>query len=318
MNLNLKEIQRPVQDLLDETDHMLRERVKSEITLVDKIIHTAPISKGKKIRSTLLFLLSGMNGTFPPHLAEIAASLEMFHLSSLIHDDVVDNSEFRRGEQTLHNNLGNNLSVMWGDYLFISAFNAINKLGIGALMDVTLKAARLMIEGQLVEMENTFNFKAQKDTYYDIIGRKTSSLFAGVTQIASLLNNDSTEVQEEFYRFGMDFGTIFQVSDDMLDIFSDKSGKDRFSDLKEGKITLPYILLLQESKEDKEDIIAELSRKNGEKILAFFQEYNIKQETLKEIEIYFRKATEFINRFPGSVYKDSILNLLEFIRYRDY
>jgi len=313
--MNLKEIQRPVQALLDDTDGVLKQRARSEIALVDKIGQVAPISKGKKIRSTLLFLLSGMNGSFHPQITEIAASLEMFHLSSLIHDDIVDNSKFRRGEQTLHSNMGANISVMWGDYLFISAFTAINKLGIPFLMDITLKCARLMIEGQLIEIENISNLDVQKETYYDIIGRKTSSLFAGVSHIAALLNNDSSETQETFYQFGMDFGTIFQVSDDMLDIFSDTSGKDRFGDLNEGKITLPYILLLKSCKKDIETALAE---KNGEKLIPFFNRYMIKDATLNEIDIYYKKALEFTNRFPASIYKESLIHLLNFIKYREY
>ena len=118
MNMNLKEIQQPVEHLLKETDKLLRNRVKSNIPIINKINKIAPISKGKKIRSTLLFLLAGMNGSLSsyPQLPEIAASIEMFHLSSLIHDDIVDNSDLRRGEQTLHSNLGSNLSVLWGDF----------------------------------------------------------------------------------------------------------------------------------------------------------------------------------------------------------
>ncbi len=315
MNINLNDIQKPVLDLLKATDQELLARAQSEIEMISRISNIAPISKGKKIRSTLLFLLSGMKGHFSPQLSEIAASLEMFHLSSLIHDDVVDNTDFRRGEQTLHNNLGNNISVMWGDYLFISAFSSINKLNNKKLMDITLLAAKYMIEGQLIEMENTFNFDVDRETYYDIIGKKTSALFAGVTQIASVLNNDPVDIQEQFYRFGMDFGTIFQVSDDMLDIFSDKSGKDRFSDLKEGKITLPYILLL---KENPKDIQEELKEKNEEKILEYFDKYSIKEATLKEIDIFYNRGLEFIHSFPDSIYRKSLLELMKFIRYREY
>jgi octaprenyl-diphosphate synthase len=239
----------------------------------------------------------------------------MFHLSSLIHDDIVDNSELRRGELTLHSNLGSNLSVMWGDFLFISAFKALNKMNKNFLLDITLEAARSMVEGQIIELGNVDNFTVDHDTYYDIITKKTSSLFAAVTQIAGAVNDESPEVQKKYYQFGLDFGIIFQVSDDMLDIFSEISGKDRFSDLKEGKITLPYILLL---KKCKKDIIPYLSEKDGEKLLDFFEEYNIKEATMKEIVEYHNRALDFLNDFPGSIYKESILNLLEFVKYRDY
>jgi geranylgeranyl pyrophosphate synthase len=315
--INLKEIQQPVEGLLEETDELLKNRAKSNIPIITKINDIAPITKGKKIRSTLLFLLAGMNSSLSssPYLSEIAASIEMFHLSSLVHDDVVDNSELRRGELTLHANLGNNLSVMWGDFLFISAFSALNNLDKKFLMDITLEAARLMVEGQIIELDNTFNFNIVRETYYDIINKKTSALFAAVTQIAAAVNNETPDIQEKYHRFGLNFGTIFQVTDDMLDIFSENTGKDRFSDLKEGKVTLPIILLL---KKNKEDIKTLFSEGNREKLLSLFEIHKIKDMCLQEITGYYNQCLEFLNLFPDSIYKESIVNLLEFIKYRDY
>jgi len=315
--INLKKIQQPVERLLEETDELLKNRAKSNIPVITKINDIAPITKGKKIRSTLLFLLAGMNGSLllSPYLSEIAASIEMFHLSSLVHDDVVDNSELRRGELTLHSNLGNNLSVMWGDFLFISAFSALNNLDKKYLMDITLEAARLMVEGQIIELDNTFNFIIGRETYYDIINKKTSALFAAVTQIAAAVNNEPPDTQKKYHQFGLNFGTIFQVTDDMLDIFSENTGKDRFSDLKEGKVTLPIILLL---KENKEDIKTLFSEGNREKLLSLFEIHKIKDMCLQEITGFYNRCLEFLDPFPGSIYKDSVLNLLEFIKYRDY
>ncbi len=315
--MNLEKIQRPIKPLLKETDRFLREQIQTNIPIINKISTIAPITKGKKIRSTLLFLLSGMNNalTSCPYLAEIAASIEMFHLSSLIHDDIVDNSDLRRGEQTLHNNLGNNLSVMWGDFLFITAFSSLNKLGKDFLMEISLEAARLMVEGQIIEIDNTFNIDIPQQTYYDIINKKTSSLFAAVTRIAAAVNNAPPALQEKYHRFGLNVGAIFQVTDDMLDIFSDKTGKDRFSDLKEGKVTLPLIFLL---KEGKEDIKTYFSEGNREKLLILFETHRVKELCLQEIDGYYRQCLDFLDGFPGSPYKESVLDLLEFIKYRDY
>jgi octaprenyl-diphosphate synthase len=315
--MNLKEIQQPIANLLNETGNILINRVKSEVEIIARIGSLAPVSKGKKIRSTLQFLLAGMTDSLTPELKhpEIAASIEMFHLSSLIHDDVVDNSKYRRGKKTLQNDLGNNMTVLWGDYMFISAFNALNKLGKKYLMDIILEAARLMVEGQIIELANTWNYDIEESTYYDIIDKKTSSLFAAVTHISAALNGASPEKQQEFYQFGQDFGTIFQVSDDMLDIFSENSGKDRFSDLKEGKITLPFILLHRECKKDLEQQFAD---KDPDKLLALFSECGAKELCLKEIDKYYNRALRFLEPYPDSIYKESIIHLLEFIRYRDY
>jgi len=315
--MNLKEIQQPIAHLLEETSNILVNRVRSDVSVIDDITRLAPVARGKKIRSTLQFLLAGMTNTLDPMLKhpEIAASIETFHLSSLIHDDVVDNSKYRRGKKTLQSNLGNNMTVLWGDFLFISAFNALNRLGKKFLMDIILEAARQMIEGQIIELANTFNFKIEETVYYDIINKKTSSLFAAVTHIAAALNGESEEVQQKYYQFGIDFGTIFQVSDDMLDIFSETSGKDRFSDLKEGKITLPFIILQRECNKE---IEKHFEDKDPAKLLALFDQCNTKQLCVDAIAQCYNRALDFVKPFPDSIYKESLVNLLDFIRYRNY
>jgi octaprenyl-diphosphate synthase len=315
--MELKEIQRPVEKLLSETDAILMEKAKSNIQLLNDMIELTPISKGKKIRSTLLFLVAGMNDSLSPfpELVEIAASVEMFHLSSLIHDDIMDNSEQRRGQKTLNTNMGNLRSLLGGDYLFINSCTSIHNIGKPFLLDITLKAAKQMVKGQIIEVANANNFNIELGTYYDIIDRKTSSLFAAVTRIVSALNGDSPQQSEIFYQFGLNFGSIFQISDDMLDIFSTRSGKDRFRDLEEGKITLPFILLIRECGTGiKEDFL----KGDKEKLLKLFEKHNIKALCMEKIVGYHKQCIDFLNMFPDSVYKESLLKLLEFIKYRDY
>ncbi len=316
-HMDLKEIQRPVEKLLEETDAILMEKVKSNIRLINEMIELTPISKGKKIRSTLLFLLAGMNDSLSqfPELVKIAASVEMFHLSSLIHDDIMDNSEQRRGQKTLNTNMGNFRSVLGGDYLFINSFTSIHNIGKPFLLDITLKAAKQMVKGQIIEVANANNFNIELETYFDIINRKTSSLFAAVAQIVSAINGESPQRLEGYYQFGLNFGAIFQISDDMLDIFSTRSGKDRFRDLEEGKITLPFILLIRECDTDiKEDFL----KGHKEKLLKLFEKYNIKELCMGKITNYHQQCVDFLHAFSDSVYKESLLKLLDFIKYRDY
>lgn len=323
--MNLKEIQLPVRALLDETTGILKEKVRTNIRLMNAISDLTPIAKGKKIRSTLLFLLAGMNHVDSPHLAEIASDMEMFHLSSLIHDDIVDNSELRRGEKTLNLNQGNFRSVLWGDYLFINAFSSIHGIGSPELMSIVFDAAIMMVEGQFLEIENSFNFNVQLDTYYDIINRKTSSLFAAVARMIPVLMetasprwpkiSTATDARDTYYRFGLDFGAMFQVTDDMLDIFSKESGKDRFRDLAEGKVTLPYILLHRESETDIKDHFLKGRR---DELLALCDRYVIDKLCMEKVDEFNRRCLDFLAPFPDSVYKESLLNLLGFIRNRDY
>ncbi|HLP48171.1 MAG TPA: polyprenyl synthetase family protein [Candidatus Kapabacteria bacterium] len=317
--MNLKEIQQPVEHLLVKTNSILKEKVKSDIRLLNMMIDLTPITKGKKIRSTLFYLLSGLKTPAPNpaeshELIEIASAVEMFHLSSLIHDDIMDNSEKRRGEKTLNTNIGNFRSVLWGDYLFISAFTAIHNIGKPFLLDTVLKTAKIMVEGQIIEVENAYNFDIDLETYYDIINRKTSSLFAAVALLVPLLHGESQQQKDLFYQFGLNFGTIFQVSDDMLDIFSTQSGKDRFRDLEEGKLTLPFILLMKETADAQEAF----SQGNREKLLELFEKHKIKELCLEKIADYHGRCLDFLKSYPDSVFKESLLGLLDFVKYRDY
>ncbi len=315
MNVKLKEIQAPVEDLLAETTIILKEKAKSNIPLIDNISAMTPIAKGKKIRSTLLFLLAGMNDTPTTGISEIAASIEMFHLSSLIHDDIMDNSEQRRGQKTLNTNIGNFRSVLWGDHLFINAFSSIHDLGKPQVLDIILEAARLMVEGQLIEVENAYNFDMNLGTYYDVINRKTSSLFSAVSSIVFAIKGHPSLNMEAFRDFGVKFGAIFQMRDDVMDIWSTKTGKDHFRDLEEGKVTLPFILLM---KACEKDIRKDFLKGRKKKLLRLFEKYDIQARCMKTIDEFHQQCLDFLSNFPDSNYKETTLKLLDFIKHRDY
>jgi len=316
--MNLKDIQKPIAHLLEETNTILLKEIENyqgSIRLIHEVSNRTPISQGKKIRSTLLFMLAGLNDSLTPDLPSIAASIEMLHLSSLIHDDVVDNSELRRGKKTLNSHFGNTISVLWGDFLFIHSLHNFNKHH-KRFTDIVLDSACTMVEGQLLEVQNTHNYDIALDTYFDIIAKKTSSLFAGVAQIASSSNGSSSaEKVEEFSRFGLNFGSMFQISDDILDIFSEDSGKDRFRDLKEGKITLPIILLI---KENQVQAVKNFSEENQEDLLTLSRQYRIKELSLEQIIAYYDRCQSFLVHFPPSIYRESLADLLHFIKSRNY
>jgi len=176
-------------------------------------------------------------------------------------------------------------------------------------------ASRQMIEGQIQEYENNFNYRILPHTYYEIIRKKTASMFAGIASLAAQLPGRAARRVADFYRFGQVFGMIFQISDDLLDIFSEKSGKNRFQDLREGKVTLPYILLLQGRALP---LIKDFERSGPGPLLERCRRLGIQERSLAVIDRYHRRCTRFLRSFPPSAHRDSMENLLEFVRHREY
>jgi geranylgeranyl pyrophosphate synthase len=274
-----------------------------------------PVDKWKRRRAAFFFLLAGMNRLQDDDLPQLAAAIEMLHLSSLVHDDIVDNSTRRRGVKTPNHHFGNYLSVLWGDYLFINSLHMLASDRRNSTMDMLLEVSKQMIEGQIMEFENNFNYQIRTRTYFAIIRKKTSSMFAGIARLVAEMKTGQVRPAIDFYRFGQDFGMIFQISDDLLDIFSDRAGKNRFQDLKEGKVTLPYILLLRH---DALPLIKNFAPSRSQSLLEYCQKFRIKDQALQIIDRYCRKCAAFLDFFPPSAHRESMEYLLEFIRYREY
>ena len=274
-----------------------------------------PIQSGKKIRPTLMFLLAGARESSDPQLPAIATELELIHLSSLIHDDVMDHSTMRRGRKSLNMDEGNQMSILWGDYLFISAFRSLNRTGHAPVVQTAMDVAVQMIEGQMLELDHQHDLATTRESYLSIIRQKTGSLFAGIARIVANLDANLDADPEEYERFGMSFGTLFQMQDDLIDIFSTLSGKDRYRDLMEGKITLPLILLLEENREVGKEL---LKKRDFPAIDALMRKRGIREDMKHLTHQYASECRLFLRALPQSIFRDSLDQLVEFIENRDY
>jgi octaprenyl-diphosphate synthase len=313
--MDYRKVQEPVLPLLASMEKILAGHLGSKVRLLSALRQCTPVGKGKKIRAAFFFLLARMSRLKDDGLPQVAAAIEMLHLSSLVHDDIMDNSSWRRGEKTPNHHFGNYLSVLWGDFLFITSIRMLALADRDVAIKMLADVSRQMIEGQILEFENSFNYRMRPRTYYDIIRMKTSSMFAGIAGLVARLQGMTPAQAAAFHRFGQDFGMIFQISDDLLDVFSDRAGKSRFQDLREGKVTLPYILLL---KNGALPLIRDFGRSGPQPLLARCRDLGIKKQSLKVIDRYQRRCALFLQAFPPSAYRDSLENLLEFIRYREY
>jgi len=314
--MEYRKIQEPVLPLLGAAEKILAWQIGSPVGLISELGRCTPVGKGKKIRAAFFFLLARMNGAGEEGLPTLGAAIEMLHLSSLVHDDIVDHSGWRRGAKTPNHHFGDPLSVLWGDFLFITSIRMLTREDRGDAVDMLAEVSRQMIEGQILEFENNFNYGISCRTYYDVIRRKTASLFAGIGDLSSRLPpGRDLRRTAEFRRFGSDFGMIFQIGDDLLDIFSDRSGKGRFRDLMEGKVTLPYILLLQDGGLP---LIKNFKRTGPRPLLQRCRELDIRERSLAVIDRYHRRCRRFLGSFPPSSYRDSLETLLDFVRRREY
>ncbi len=293
-------------------------QIGSRVGLIAELGRCTPVGKGKKIRAAFFFLLARLNGARDDGLPTLGAAIEMLHLSSLVHDDIVDHSTCRRGEKTPNHHFGDTLSVLWGDFLFINSIRMLTRDGHAARRcDMLAETSRQMIEGQILEFENNFNYRLRtRGPTTTSSASKTASLFAGIADLAAGLPGGAARRAADFRRFGQDFGMIFQISDDLLDLFSERSGKGRFQDLKEGKVTLPYILLVAGRRPAAHPRLRPL--RPASRCWSAAGAWSVRERSLEVIDRYHRRCRGFLRSFPASPCRDSLEGLLEFIRYREY
>ncbi len=305
----------PVLPQLKDVETILLREARSRVHLIAELRSLTPIAKGKKVRAAFFFLLARLNrarGGGPP---DLGAAIEMLHLSSLVHDDIVDHSSRRRGQRTPNHHFGDTVSVLWGDFLFITAMRMLTRSGRGDAVGLLAEASRRMIEGQILEFAHTFDYGLSIRTYSEIIRRKTGSLFEGIAVLAARLPGGRPGREEAFRRFGRDFGMIFQVSDDLLDLFSRQSGKGRFQDLKEGKVTLPYILLVQGGALP---LIRSFDASRPGPLLEACRRLRVLERCQRAIDRYQRSCLRFLDAFPPSPQRESLRGLIEGLCRRDH
>jgi len=307
---------KPVSGFLRQIEKVVDEVMAQRSGLLAELYEHVRFSGGKMIRATLMLLLCGLNrilddGKKRSQIVEIAAAIELLHFSSLIHDDIVDRANYRRGKKTFHSHFGDRVSVLWGDFMFINSLNLIC-FQKKAVREVFMNAAGEMIAAQIQEQEQAFNYRLEEKVYLDIIRGKTAALFAAACEIPAILAGLST-VERNYYRsFGLELGILFQISDDLLDIFSANSGKDCFRDLAEGKITLPYILFIKERGADA------LRSPQKKKLLADFHDAGILEKTGLILDEKLKKCRILPGGFPPSPFQEALTEIVEFSIDRDH
>jgi octaprenyl-diphosphate synthase len=234
-------------DELQAVDRVLRTALDSDVALIRQVAEYIIGGGGKKLRPALLLLTARALDYRGTHHHTLAAVVEMIHTATLLHDDVVDESELRRGHATANASFGNAASVLVGDFLYSRAFQLMVTVDNMRVLQILSDATNVIAEGEVMQLMNSGNPEVDEQRYLDVIRRKTAKLFEAATRLGAVLGGAPPELEQALACYGMHLGTAFQLIDDVLDYTGDQAeiGKNLGDDLAEGKPTLPLIRALQ-------------------------------------------------------------------------
>ena len=247
----LEELQKPIADVLEEYKQQFEETLRSDNPLLQQAVNHLLQKKGKLVRPTLVFLSAKLSGTVNQRVYDVALALELLHTASLVHDDVVDESERRRGQASVNALMTNQIAVLVGDFLLSRALHHAALTGDTKVVDVIANLGQTLADGELLQLANLDDEKLDEASYYMVVRKKTSSLFAVAAQLGVLTSGGSEEEAERMRRFGHLVGTCFQLKDDIFDYDTTNDvGKPAGNDMKEGKLTLPVIHVVNKTKSE--------------------------------------------------------------------
>lgn len=321
--MNLNDTFKEYEVELKEVEKELTKIFKSEALLIPTIGAYIINSGGKRLRPLFLLLSSDLAGYRGHKRVVLAAVIEALHTASLLHDDVVDEAELRRGKTAANKVWGNQVVVLLGDYLYAKALHVSVAQESLQIMEALSKATSLMAEGEILQLMKTGDPSITFDEYIKIITGKTAGLISAACRIAGLLAELPAEKVQALTDFGHYIGIAFQMLDDILDYVANESelGKKLGKDLMEGKITLPLIELLRKANE-KEDVIKiikseDFSEQSLDGILNYLETYKCIDSSMEIAKNYIERAKQSLEIFPDSQYRHRLLSIADYILLRN-
>jgi len=321
--MNFQDIFKEYESELKEVEKELANIFQSDAALIPAIGAYILNSGGKRLRPLFLLLSADLAGYKGYKRVILAAVIEALHTASLLHDDVVDEAELRRGKKSSNRIWGNPVVVLLGDYLYAKALHISVAQESLPIMEALSYATSLMAEGEILQLMKAGDPSITFDEYIKIVTGKTAGLITAACRIAGLLAKLETEKVQALTDFGHNIGIAFQMIDDILDYVADQSelGKKLGKDLMEGKITLPLIELLKKAKE-KEEIVNiiksnRLSEESLGKILQYLKKYNCIESSIKIAKDYIEKAKSSLYLFNDSPYRQTLFKIADYVLLRN-
>ena len=322
---SLEEIRSIVSEEWSLLDQEIEKQLSSDIELINNISQYIVNSGGKRIRPLIVLLSARACGASDlERIVKAAAMIEFIHTATLLHDDVVDNSDSRRGIKTAHQSFGNESTILVGDFLYSRAFQIMVQINHMGIMEVMSDATNTIAEGEVLQLINSGNPKINKEQYLEVIYRKTGKLFEAAMVVGGLLSNQSQTVLNTLQLFGKELGMAYQIVDDELDYSSsfEIMGKDVGDDLAEGKVTLPMIYTLERAMPDMQEMIGRAilnkDSKNADKIIGSIQSTGSIASSVNDAKEKTEFALHSIQSLDNSKYKTALTNLAEIILHRSY
>ena len=311
-------------DDVEKVDQEFRKNLESAVPIISTIGEYLLRSGGKRFRAKLLLLSAKLCGYKGDRHISMASLIEFIHTATLLHDDVVDRAELRRGMESANAKWGNEACVLVGDFLFTKCFSLMVESGNWKIVQTVSKATTIIAEGELEELLRTNDLSLTEESYLSIITRKTGALISAAAQIGAILGNVSEEREDALSRFGMEVGIAFQLIDDNLDYTSkeEEFGKKIGIDLQDGKITLPLIFALNHCNKEERTLIREAADSHPITKEAFFRvvevinHYSGVRYTWEKAREYIERAKGRLHLFPNSREKETLCSLADYVLER--
>lgn len=325
-DLSIKELVELIKEDFIKADKLIKNQITSEVDRIPELSNYIISLGGKRLRPILTIACAKMLNIENNHHITLAAAVELLHTATLLHDDVVDESDFRRGKETSHVLWDNKSSILVGDYLLGKAFQLMVKTGSLQCLETLSNAAAIIAEGEVLQLVATNNINIKKSDYIRIIESKTAALFSSACEVGGIISNSPSEINKSLFSFGKNLGTSFQLIDDALDYSgsTENLGKNIGDDFYDGKITLPIIISFEEADENEKyiwkDIFQKKIRNEKDLVIAknLIEKHKSIEKTIDLANKYGDDAKKDLSVFNESPIKKGLVNLVDFSLVRDH
>jgi octaprenyl-diphosphate synthase len=315
-----------VKSTMDKLEMELIEQLRSRVPVAFEIGAHLMNSGGKRIRPQLAIIAARMGGYTGIDAVKLSGAIECIHTATLLHDDVVDEADTRRGNPSANTLWSNEMCVLGGDFILAKAFSALTSIKNLRILEIVSRATERLSEGELFQMMNIGNIHLTEAQYIQVIADKTAILMEAACRGGAILGGFDVEKEEALAQFGFNLGIAFQMTDDVIDYRSNKEtmGKNPGKDLEEGKLTLPLISALKRADSSEKSRVETMIRDKhlSDDDLAWVREFLEQrggiQEALDKSRWYLQKATKYLDIFPDSEEKQALMKLADRILHRTY